>query len=78
LIPRVAVPTFLTMNAPIPPWVSARPVLDEDGHAPNTANAEGFSRDVPLLDAYSHAVMRVAETVGPAVARLDVKRRARP
>jgi len=30
-----------------------------------------------LLDAYSRAVTRVAETVGPAVARLDVKRRVR-
>ena len=51
-------------------------MLDEAAHT-NPASASGSSGDGALLDAYSHAVTGVAETVGPAVVRLDVKRRAR-
>src|SRR5262245_34808402 len=65
------------MNAPIPPWITALPVLDGEGRARNPAKSAGLSDEASLLDAYSQAVTRVAETVGPAVARLDVKRRAR-
>jgi len=75
LNPLVFIPIFHAMNAPIPPWITARPVLDEEGQAANSARPQGSLDAATLLDAYSHAVTQVAETVGPAVARLDVKRR---
>jgi S1-C subfamily serine protease len=51
-------------------------MLDESGQA-NSAIATGSSADGGLFDAYSRAVTAVAETVGPAVVRIDVKRRVR-
>src|SRR5262245_29629868 len=41
------------------------------------AAGQSVTGDADLLDAYSHAVAGVAETVGPAVVRIDVKRRLR-
>jgi len=52
-------------------------MLDETGRASNSLKPEGPSGDAALLDAYSQSITRVAETVGPAVVRLDVKRRVR-
>jgi len=52
-------------------------MLDDAGLASNPAAASGFSDDANVLDAYSRTVTRVAECVAPAVARLDVARRAR-
>lgn len=51
-------------------------MLGPQGGAAN-ASPQEFADDAPLLDAYSRAVTQVAETVGPAVVRLDVKRRVR-
>jgi S1-C subfamily serine protease len=62
------------MSRPLPEWLTL-PVLDEAGHDPMPARASGSSSDEALLDAYSRAVTGVAEVVGPAVVRLDVKRR---
>lgn len=52
-------------------------MLDEVGRDSNSLQREGPSSDAVLLDAYSQSITRVAETVGPAVVRLDVKRRVR-
>ncbi len=52
-------------------------MLDEAGHLSNPANSSGSSADEGLLDAYSRAVTGVADAVGPAVVRLDVRRRVR-
>ncbi|MGH8621650.1 MAG: S1C family serine protease, partial [Burkholderiales bacterium] len=52
-------------------------MLVEAGRDSNSLHLEGASSDAALLDAYSRAVTRVAETVGPAVVRVDVKRRVR-
>jgi len=65
------------MNAPIPSWLAATPVLDEAGHHLIPAGESGSLTDEGLLDSYSRAVTGVAETVGPAVVRLDIKRRVR-
>lgn len=42
----------------------------EEGHRRCVLAAEGTA-EVGLLDAYSKAVIKVAETVGPAVVRVD-------
>lgn len=52
-------------------------MVDEAGCDSNSLQREGPSSDEALLDAYSRSITRVAETVGPAVVRLDVKRRVR-
>jgi S1-C subfamily serine protease len=52
-------------------------MLDEAGRDSNSLQRVGTSGDAALLDAYSQSITRVAETVGPAVVRLDVKRRVR-
>jgi S1-C subfamily serine protease len=61
------------MNAPAPSRL-ANPAMDEEEHAPNPAAVLGSSSDAALLDAYSRTVTGVAEVVGPAVVRLDVRR----
>ena len=65
------------MNAPIPPWITVLPALDGEEREVSAAKPLGPADDGPLLDAYSRTVAGVAETVGPAVVRLDVKRRGR-
>lgn len=52
-------------------------MLEEDGRDTLSLPESGTSSDAALLDAYSQSITRVAETVGPAVVRLDVKRRVR-
>ena len=65
------------MNAPVPSWLAAVPVLDESSSEPNSTNPEGSSPDRELLDAYSRAVTATVDAVSPAVVRLDVRRRVR-
>jgi len=52
-------------------------MLDEAERDANSLPQAGTSSDATLLDAYSQSITRVAEMVGPAVVRLDVKRRVR-
>ena len=52
-------------------------MLDEAESLSIPANSSGSFSDEGLLDAYSRAVTGVAEAVGPAVVRLDIKRRVR-
>ena len=64
------------MNAPVPRWIGVSPQPDLERES-NTTIPAGSSRDPELLDAYSRAVSGVADAVGPAVVRLDVRRRVR-
>ena len=64
------------MNLPVPSWLVAA-ARDEAESSSNPSGAHGFHPDEPLLDAYSQSITHVAETIGPAVVRLDVKRRVR-
>jgi hypothetical protein len=52
------------------------PVLDADDRDPSPA-APPTPADGELLDAYSEAVAGVADSVGPAVVRVDTRRRPR-
>lgn len=65
------------MNAPNPYWLAAVPVSDEAASDSNSTTAAGSKSDAELLDDYSHSVIAVADAVGPAVVRLDVRRRIR-
>lgn len=52
-------------------------VLDGDDRDPAGASSGAVDdRDAALLDAYSHAVAEVADTVGPAVVRVDTRRKS--
>jgi S1-C subfamily serine protease len=55
---------------------SLLPILDPDEHEP-AAPAPPQSEERELLDAYSEAVSGVAEHVGPAVVRVDTRKRGR-
>lgn len=65
------------MNAPAPSWLAAVSQLDQPSSEPNPIRNEGSSADRDLLDAYSRAVTATVDAVGPAVVRLDVRRRVR-
>jgi S1-C subfamily serine protease len=65
------------MNAPVPFRLAAVPVLDDSASEPNSTHRSGSSSDRELLDEYSRAVTATVDAVGPAVVRLDVRRRVR-
>lgn len=65
------------MNAPVPFRLAAVPVLDDSASEPNSTHRSGSSSDRELLDEDSRAVTATVDAVGPAVVRLDVRRRVR-
>lgn len=65
------------MNASVPFWLAGVPALDGSPGEPKSTTNAGSSTDHELLDAYSRAVTATVEAVGPAVVRLDVRRRVR-
>src|SRR3954453_6640766 len=58
------------------PWLqsiqSTEPSVDEPSHKPGPVNRPA-ARDSDLLDAYSQAVIRVVETVSPAVISITAR-----
>src|SRR5262245_49628230 len=65
------------MGSPRPAWLAVVPALNEAGDEASPAPAPRPDSDAELLDAYSRTVAGVVEAAGPAVVRLDVRRRAR-
>jgi S1-C subfamily serine protease len=55
--------------------VGSGTAVDGSGAAADLAAAAGATEDGALLDAYSRAVIRAAELVGPSVVNIDVGRR---
>jgi S1-C subfamily serine protease len=53
-------------------------VLDDSGNQPAVEPQPASSEDTSLFDAYSRAVIGAAEAVGPAVVRVDTRRRRGP
>ena len=51
-------------------------ILDSDDHEPAVTGVTVEDGDAALLDAYSHAVAHVADLVGPAVVRVDTRRKS--
>ena len=51
-------------------------ILDSTDHDPASAIDAVPDNDAALLDAYSQSVARIAETVGPAVVRVDTRRKS--
>jgi S1-C subfamily serine protease len=51
-------------------------ILDSNGHEAIAAPPSEERDDAVLLDAYSEAVSRIADTVGPAVLRVDTRRKS--
>src|SRR5262245_9678867 len=65
------------MTSPGLPWLTSVSLGDDDENESNPARSSATSIDEGLLDAYSRAVTGVADAVGPAVVRLDIRRRMR-
>lgn len=61
-----------------PEFAFAKPILDEsDGVLPSAGGDSSAASDAATLDAYSHVVAAVAESLGPAVCLIGVHNRQR-